>query len=304
VRRLGLVAAAALLVASGCGSAERSAPASSGSGRTLEKILQRPGADVALTPGTSDYAPGRVRFSFLIIRSNGKAVERPRARVWVGRSLQSAPLLRTEARLESIGVPGVSEAASGGSRIYVTRFALDRPGTYWVVVEPIGGQKTQAFRDLAVKPTTKAPQIGSKAIPSHTPTIRSEGGNLAALTTRRPPDLSLLRYSVAESLEAGAPFVVAFATPAFCESRTCGPIVDVVEAVGRRFARTGVRFIHVEVYEDNNPASGTNRWVKEWRLPTEPWIFLVGRDGRIKERFEGAVSVSELAQAVQRLLVR
>ena len=62
----------------------------------------------------------------------------------------------------------------------------------------------------------------------------------------------------------------------------------------KRFAGRGVRFIHVEIYQDNNPAQGFNRWVKEWRLPSEPFVFLVGRDGRIKARFEGSVSVAEL----------
>ena len=103
-------------------------------------------------------------------------------------------------------------------------------------------------------------------------------------------------------MKAHAPFVLVFATPKFCSSRTCGPVVDVAQAVQRRFAGSGVRFIHVEVYTDNNPAQGFNRWFREWRLPSEPWVFLVGRDGRIKARFEGSVSAAELSAAVQRLL--
>ena len=63
-----------------------------------------------------------------------------------------------------------------------------------------------------------------------------------------------------------------------------------------------MRFIHVEIYKDNQPPE-TNRWVKEWKLPTEPWTFLVGRDGRIKARFEGSVSAAELETAVRRYLI-
>jgi hypothetical protein len=95
------------------------------------------------------------------------------------------------------------------------------------------------------------------------------------------------------------PFVVTFATPKFCSSRTCGPVVDVVEDVSRRLADEDVRFIHVEVFEDNDPAKGFNRWMQEWDLPTEPWTFLVDADGRIAARFEGTVSVHELEQAVR-----
>jgi len=110
----------------------------------------------------------------------------------------------------------------------------------------------------------------------------------------------LLRYSVAGTLAEHRPFVVTFATPKFCTSRTCGPVVDVVDAVRRQFASSPVRFIHVEVFQDNDPAKGYNRWMKQWGLRSEPWTFVVGRDGRVKAKFEGSVSASELAAAVRR----
>ena len=100
------------------------------------------------------------------------------------------------------------------------------------------------------------------------------------------------------------PFVVTFATPKFCSSRTCGPVVDVVEEVSRRLEGENVRFIHVEVFEDNDPAKGFNRWLREWKLPTEPWTFLVDADGKIAARYEGTVSVHELEQAVRDQLLK
>jgi glutathione peroxidase-family protein len=57
------------------------------------------------------------------------------------------------------------------------------------------------------------------------------------------------------------------------------------------------------VYEDNDPAKGVHRWMREWGLETEPWTFLVGADGKIVERFEGSVSVNELEQAVDALVL-
>jgi hypothetical protein len=67
----------------------------------------------------------------------------------------------------------------------------------------------------------------------------------------------------------------------------------------RRYARSGIRFIHVEIYKDNDPRQGENRWVREWHLPSEPWTFLVDADGRIEAKFEGSLSVRELTQAVR-----
>ena len=200
-------------------------------------------------------------------------------------------------------MPGVSEAAAGDvTRVYAARLRLPEAGKYVLVAEPVGGRPIQGALDLEVAEEPKAPAVGAKAFPSRTPTIASTDGDLAALTTRTPPDVALLRDSVADSLADRAPFVLAFATPKFCESRTCGPVVDVVDHVRKRIGKSPVRFIHVEIYEDNQPPE-TNRWVKEWKLPTEPWVFLVGRDGRIKARFEGSVSAAELEAAVRRLLV-
>jgi hypothetical protein len=267
-------------------------------------ILDRPGPDYALNLGTSDFARGENRVAFVLLDRRGKAIERPSAHVWIARALDEKPFVKTTAALETVGVPGQSEAAIGDvSHIYVTHFRAPAAGKYVLVTSPIGGRPVQGAADLKVRDEPFAPAVGSKAFPSHTPTIASTNGDFGALTTAKPPDKGLLRYSVADSLAAHVPFVVAFATPAFCTSRLCGPDVDVVDYVRRHLGTRKVRFIHVEIYKDNQPPD-TNQWVKEWKLPTEPWIFLVGRDGRIKERFEGAVSTDELGAAVSKYLVR
>jgi hypothetical protein len=301
--RLFTLALTAVLLAAGCGSGGGSGSTSTGGKGTLASLLARPGPDVALVQGTSDYAVGPVRVTFLVIDSHAKAINRPRAHVWVSKSLDSPPLLSTEAALEPIGIPGTSEAASGGvTKIYIARFRLAQPGTYTILAQP-DGAAIQGIANLKVATRPQAPGVGDRAVPSRTPTLASAGGDPTLVTTASPPDRSLLRYSVAESLAAHAPFVLVFATPKYCQSRTCGPVVDVAKAVQKRFAGTGVRFIHVEVYQDNNPAQGYNRWFKEWRLPSEPFVFLVGRDGRIKGRFEGSVSVGELSAAVRQDLL-
>lgn len=299
--RLALFSLAAALGVAACGGGGTPTPTTGETG-TLNALLARPGPDVALVQGTSDYAVGAVRVTFLVIDSKAKAIERPRARVWVATSLGSRPLLTTEAKLEPIGIPGTSAAALGDvSKIYVARFRLPKPGTYTILAEPEGAE-IQGVANLKVAKRPQAPAVGDRAIASRTPTLASPDGDPALVTTANPPDRSLLRYSVADSLAAHAPFVLLFATPKYCQTRTCGPMVDVAEAVQKRFAGTGIRFIHVEIYQDNNPAMGFNRWVKEWRLPTEPFAFLVGRGGRIKARFEGSVSVAELSAAVKEFL--
>lgn len=290
-----------VLVGAGCGSQQRPDPERRASD-SLDALLKRPGEDVAAVAGDSDFARGRVRFSFLVIGHDARPVERARARVWLARSRKGRPFERATALLEPIGVPA-SQAASGGVRnIYVVHLRVSRPGRYWLVAEPEGAD-IQALATLDVKRRSDSAAVGAQAPASETSTLASTGGRTKELTTRDPPDRPLLRYSVAGSLAAKKPFVVAFATPRYCASRTCGPVVDVVDHLRRRFERRGIRFIHVEVYAANNPQRGYNRWMKEWGLRTEPWTFLVGRDGRIKAKFEGSVSARELASAVRRFLL-
>lgn len=242
--------------------------------------------------GTSDYAPGPVRVSFLVLTHAARPIERSTARVWLARSLSDAPFLKGTARLERVA-PGIA--------VYVASLRVPHSGRYFLLAEPTGGYKIQGVATLDVPEKSQSPAIGASAFPSKTPTL--EDAPAEKITTARPPDVELLRTSVQEALERHRAFVVVFATPKFCASRTCGPAVEIADSVRKRFGGSGIDFIHVEIYDENNPALGQNRWVQEWRLPTEPWVFLVGRDGRIKAKFEGAFSTDELARAVQRFLV-
>ena len=266
---------------------------------TLEALWRAPGEDVAITPGTADFGPGSVRLTFLIIDGQGGVVTRPSAKIWIARSLEEPPFAQTTARSEAIGVEGSDPADA--AEIFVTHLKLAKPGTYWLLAEPVGGRKIQAVGTVVVKERTAAPDIGDPAIASDTPTL--ETATLAELSTARTPVAALYPHSIADALADRAPFVLVFATPKYCTSRTCGPVVDVVDTVRRDHADSEVRFIHVEIYEDNDPAKGENRWVREWKLPSEPWVFVVGADGKIRDRFEGTVSVRELEKSVQQHLI-
>jgi hypothetical protein len=302
VRRVVLVAA--LLLSTGCAASQSPRSSTSpGPGEetaSLEALAKGPGQQVALVAGASDFAPGLVRYPFLVVADNGASVERPRARVWLAYGLHTRPFQRRTAYLERVGVPGGQQGDA--SHLYVARFKISTPGTYWVLAKPVGGQAIQGLGNLIVRRHTFSPAVGSKAYPSETPTLQSAHGDASLITTLMPPDRALLKYSIAGSLAAHKPFVVVFATPKFCTSRMCGPVVDVVDAVRQRFSRTDIRFIHVEVYKDNDPTQGFNRWVRQWHLPTEPWVFLVGPGGRIKAKFEGSVSTKELTALVQNQL--
>jgi hypothetical protein len=262
------------------------------------RLLAARGPDVALVFSTSDYVPGRNRVGFLIVRNDGSLVTAPTAAVYVGGE-RGGVTGRATARLETIGTGG-KDVVGEATRLYVADVPLPSPGRHWLVIEP-KGEAIQAVGAADVHARPAAPGVGDRAVPVHNPTLADAPAT--QITTAEPPDTALLRHSVADSLGRHDPFVVVFATPKFCQSRTCGPTVDVVDRVRRNLRGGGVRFIHIEIYKDNDPQKGVNQWVKAWHLPTEPWTFVVDRKGLIRARFEGSVGVRELEAAVRQSLL-
>jgi hypothetical protein len=145
---------------------------------------------------------------------------------------------------------------------------------------------------------TKIPQVGQKAPLIHTPTPADVGNDLSKITTRIPPDTQHeVDYADVYGKE---PIVLLFATPQFCQSRVCGPVVDVAEQVKQLYGDKAA-FIHMEIYDDNDPNKPVRPQVKAFHLPSEPWLFAIGRDGRIKDVIEGAFGVEELTRVVKGL---
>jgi hypothetical protein len=145
---------------------------------------------------------------------------------------------------------------------------------------------------------TKVPQVGQKAPLIHTPTPADVGGDLSKITTRIPPDTQN-RVDYADVL-GKEPIVLLFATPQFCISRVCGPVVDVAEQLKQLYGDK-VAFIHMEIYTDNDPNKPVRPQVRAFHLPSEPWLFAIGRNGKIEDEIDGAFGVEELTRVVKGL---
>jgi hypothetical protein len=92
--------------------------------------------------------------------------------------------------------------------------------------------------------------------------------------------------------------VIIFATPQLCQSRVCGPVVDLVEQAKADSGNGDVAFIHMEVFRDNRIDKGIRPQLAAFHLKTEPWLFTFNRSGREAARIEGAFSARELDQAI------
>jgi hypothetical protein len=142
----------------------------------------------------------------------------------------------------------------------------------------------------------RVPRVGQEAPTIHTPTAADAGGDLSEVTTRIPPDTQN-RVDYADAL-GEEPIVLLFATPQFCQSRVCGPVVDVAEQVKDQYGDEAA-FIHMEIFNDNDPNKGVRPQVRAFRLPSEPWLFAIDRDGVIRAEVEGAFGPDLLTRVVK-----
>lgn len=183
---------------------------------------------------------------------------------------------------------------------YAATVSFDTPGPWGVqVVASRPGQDPQLARaNFEVLASSASPTIGKKAVPSKSPTVR-DVKDPAEICTNVPP-CDMHELSIADALAQQKPLVVLFATPGFCTSQTCAPQLGVVQQLKAQYGGRA-NFIHVEIYKDPRNRVVADA-VNEWRLPSEPWVFLVGKDGVIADRFEGAVPLVEIEPALKALL--
>ena len=149
-----------------------------------------------------------------------------------------------------------------------------------------------------VKPADDpVPRVGDPAPRIHTPTKEDVAGDVASIDTRIPA--SSMHEADFADVVGKKPVVLVFATPQLCQSRVCGPVVDIAEQV-KADRGDEAEFIHMEIYRDNTIEKGFRPQVAAWRLPTEPWLFAINRKGQVVERLEGAYSADELEAALDK----
>jgi hypothetical protein len=168
-----------------------------------------------------------------------------------------------------------------------------------VLAEPPQGPAQRLRANFKVLGKGAAPSIGAAAPKSANPILSDVGGDGTKLCTNAPP-CTLHDLRIADALAAGKPTFILFATPGFCVSRTCAPMLGEVLKLRDRHAEQA-SFIHVEIFKDpqNRVVADT---VNEWGLASEPWIFVVDRSGTVSDRIEGTATLDELEASLKPLL--
>jgi hypothetical protein len=157
------------------------------------------------------------------------------------------------------------------------------------------GSTVEAPFTVEIVEQSQSPGIGSPAPASENRTLETEP-DIAKLTSGTNPEPGLYQMTVAEALESGRPTVVSLATPAFCQTQVCAPVIDSIEAVYEDY-QDQANFIHLEIYKDFQELIQADE-VAEWGLASEPWTYVVDADGIIVARFGGPISPRELEEAL------
>ena len=188
--------------------------------------------------------------------------------------------------------------------VYIAELELPTAGIWRVLaVSDLGGGRRIAapFAIQAVsKAKDKVPDVGERAPKVATDTLASLKGDKDLLDTRVPPAPDLHEESLDDVL-GRKPVALLFATPALCQSRVCGPVVDEMLQLKSEYGDR-IAFIHQEVYAGNDPNQGLREPMQRFNLPSEPWLFTIRRDGTIAARAEGSFGLRTFEDALRAAL--
>jgi len=323
--------------ASGSGSAEsRPAPPKSdfpsAQGKTLEEVVKLADApsELVISPAGLVYYKGDNRYPFGVFKrdrtqvpdaevalyfakvpnpgkSTSKAGNKGQVAKAQERALEEPAVGPFPAKIESLQTKPAFQAKTtvddpdAASVVYSSEIEFPSEGEWRIaaLVKEGGELKGTLLPSAVVGEFKNIPRPGQPSPKIHTPTASEVGGDLAKITTRIPPDTQN-RVDYADAL-GKEPILLLFATPQFCQSRVCGPVVDVAEQMKEETGDKAA-FIHMEIYKDNDPSKGVRSQVRAFHLPSEPWLFAVNRDGVVSSVVEGAFGLEKMHEVVDKVI--
>jgi hypothetical protein len=312
------LAVLAAVVVAGCGGGEgetRPAPPSKefpqAQGKTISQLLHGSGAvpsELVIAPASQVFDRGEERYPFGVFTAGQEQVEDVEVALYFAKDGKSKVIGPLPAKLETLQTKPAYRSQNGSGpgeakSVYVVpKVDFPKDGSYLAIAmikTEDGKLEASRLPSPVVGQYPKVPKIGERPPKIDTLTAADVGNDLEKIDTRVPPD-QMHKVNFAEVL-GKKPIVLVFATPALCQSRVCGPVVDVAQQVADKF-EPRADFIHQEVYVENEIEKGLRPQLKAFHLPTEPWTYLIDSEGVIKDRLSGAYGVDELEQAMATIL--
>jgi hypothetical protein len=222
-----------------------------------------------------------------------------------------------------VPVPGtdasgdVPAIVSGANGVYeVDDVTFDTAGIWQATVSlEVDGVARELSTPFTVRDRSEIPAPGMPALATENLTTDSNVrpgaiDSMADINGGEIPDPELHEWTIADALDQGRPILVLFGTPAHCVSRFCGPEVTELQRFAAEFPDRAV-YIHVEIWKEYKPPETqiVNKGAADWLyrdLPegpemTEPWLYLIGADGIIIDRWGSLFDSSEVEAALEAL---
>ena len=202
--------------------------------------------------------------------------------------------------------PKIVEPSDGAGVYEANGVTFDKAGFWGVIVSvDIGGREQQARSRFDVLAKSEVPRPGADAPRTENHLPGADGVAPKAIDSRanddgKVPDPELHQQTVAAAIASGRPTLLVVSTPVFCVSKFCGPITDAVQGLAKEYGDR-MSFVHVEVWRDFE-AKAVNKAAAEWITAGdahEPWVFLIGRDGKVLRRWDNVASEPDMRAAVQ-----
>lgn len=211
-----------------------------------------------------------------------------------------SPVLESEADATPRHTP------DGLTTIFTHEREFEQAGEWGVEVQARFSNGDTALRRIGFEVLAESPTLkpGQKAPALDTLTAPQVNNDLSQLTSAQSPNAAFYQMSLAQALASGKPTVLLFATPAFCQTRFCGPAYELTDELQKQYG-DAFNFVHVEVYTGlPNPAA--NNWqvapaMTAFGLATEPWLYLIDAEGTIVYRVEGVFTTAEIESRLQAL---
>ncbi len=184
---------------------------------------------------------------------------------------------------------------------YPIRFTAPEPGEY--VATLVDHLDVTSIPFLVMdRASGTIPQVGDTLPVVDTPTINDARG-VTPICTRAIP-CPFHEHNLSEVIDNGRPTVLIVATPGFCQTDICGPVVDLL--IDGAKGHDDIDFVHAEVYVDPSDFDtgafpDTTATIAAMGLPYEPALFVNDANGTLLARLDTMWDRSELADALSRL---
>jgi len=254
------------------------------------------------TLGSSDIATGSNRIIIGVLSPQRKTIQSKTISIDFFQKRDNSTIYRFSNNAEFINWP------NSKSGIFSTNVNFDESGVWLAEISPKDGEYAgeKARIVLNVKEFSATPSVGD-TIPETNNILATNSSELINITSDINPVLELYNQSINEIVTIkDKPLLILFATPGNCKSFTCGPQMNIVKSLNENY-RKDMYFVHIEVYDMKSKKNDGqyikfSPVIKPWNLPSEPWVFIINKDGIIIEKFESYVPEEELELLIQRAI--